>query len=159
MTQRSHDSARRPTYLRWAVAFACWVAVIWGHSLIQGPQSTLESNFVVSIVRPLFELAGVHDPSLMSLIVRKVAHFSEYAVLGVLERGLLHARRIERGRQPFPAAFLVVLVPVADECLQLAVPGRSGRSTDVLIDLAGLVFGVALSWAVARVRSRRRKRV
>lgn len=158
MTQRTHDSARRPTYLRWAVAFGCWVAVIWGHSLIQGPQSSLESGLVVSLVRPLFELAGIHDLGLMTLVVRKLAHFSEYAILGVLEHGLFHARRVERGCPPFPAAYLVALVPVVDECLQLFVPGRSGQSTDVLIDLAGLVFGVAISWVVSRVRTRRRER-
>ena len=93
-----NDSARRPASVRWAVAFACWVAVIWGHSLVQGPQSSLESGLVVSIVRPLFEVLGVTDVDLMSLVVRKLAHFSEYALLGVLTCGLFRARRRELRR-------------------------------------------------------------
>ena len=80
-----NDSARRPSF-RWAVALCCWVAFIWGHSLIQGPQSSLESGMVVAIVRPVFEALGVTDVNIMTLIVRKGAHFSEYAVLGVLAR-------------------------------------------------------------------------
>ena len=155
MTQRTHDSARRPTYLRWAVAFGCWVAVIWGHSLIQGPQSSLESGLVVSLVCPLFELAGIHDLGLMTLVVRKLAHFSEYAVLGVLARGLVTSLREEGIAPRLPVTVVAALVPVADECLQLFVPGRSGQLTDVLIDLSGLVTGALVAHAVAYLVSRR----
>lgn len=157
MTQpTTHDSARRPTYPRWAVAFACWLVVIWGHSLVQGPQSTMESDLVVSALRPLFEAVGVADPTTMSLVVRKGAHFLEYAALGVLGRGMLHARRLERGSSPFPAALMVPLVAVADECLQLFVPGRSGMPSDVLIDLGGLVAGALVGCLVSAALDRRR---
>ena len=155
MTQpTTHDSARRPTYLRWVVAFACWLFVIWGHSLVQGPQSTMESDLVVSVLRPLFEAAGVGDPAAMSLVVRKAAHFLEYAVLGVLGRGMLHARRLERGSSPFPAALMVPLVAVVDECLQLFVPGRSGAVSDVCIDLLGVCLGAFLGWLWSRLLCR-----
>ena len=155
MAAPSHDSARRSTILRWAVALCCWVLFIWGHSLIQGPQSSLESGMVVALVHPLFEALGVADVDLMTLIVRKGAHFSEYAVLGVLSWGLFSARLRERGRAPFPVAYLVALVPVCDECLQLFVPGRSGQPTDVLIDLAGICFGALLATAVSALSRRR----
>lgn len=155
MVPDRHDSARRPSFVRWTVAFCCWVLLVWGHSLVQGPQSSLESGMVVALVRPLFEALGVTDVDLMTLIVRKGAHFSEYAVLGVLAWGLFSARLRERGRAPLPAAYLVALVPVCDECLQLLVPGRSGRPTDVLIDLAGLCAGVLLATAVSALRRRR----
>lgn len=149
-----HDSARRPTLVRWVAALLCWVAFIWGHSLVQGPQSALESGFVVSLVMPALEVLGVRDVDLVTLVVRKGAHFSEYAVLGVLAFGLFRARLRERGLPPFPTAYAVALVPVADECLQLFVPGRSGQPTDVLIDLAGICAGVLLAWLWAR-RGRR----
>lgn len=155
MVPDRHDSARRPSFVRWTVAFCCWVLLIWGHSLVQGPQSSLESGMVVALVRPVFEALGVTDANLMTLVVRKGAHFSEYAVLGVLARELFSARLGERGRAPFPAAFLVALVPVCDECLQLLVPGRSGQPTDVLIDLAGLCCGALLATAVSALRRRR----
>lgn len=151
----SHDSARRPSRW-WAVAFVCWVAFIWGHSLVQGPQSTAESGLVVSLLRPLFEGVGIVDPDLMSFIVRKVAHFSEYAVLGVLARGLVTSLREEGSAPRFPVTVVAALVPVADECLQLFVPGRSGRLQDVLIDLCGMLFGFALCWVASRVARRAR---
>ena len=150
----SNDSAPRPVRRRWAAAFAVWVAFIWGNSLIQGSQSSLESGMVVALVRPLFEAVGVMDADLMTLVVRKLAHFSEYAVLGVIARGLFRSLWRERGVAPFPRAFAVALVPVADECLQLFVPGRMGQPTDVLIDLAGLITGALAAWLVAWVRRR-----
>lgn len=148
------DSARRSSR-RWAVALACWVAFIWCHSLVQGPQSSLESGMVVALLRPLFEAVGVTDASLMSLVVRKCAHFSEYAVLGVLACGLFRARGREMGRRALPAALIVALVPVVDECIQLGVPGRSGQPTDVIIDLSGLLVGSIASSVVSRLRSQR----
>ena len=152
---RAHgDSARRPS-LSWAAALVLWIALIWGHSLVQGPQSSAESGLVVGLLRPLFEALGVTDVDLMTHIVRKGAHFSEYAVLGILSWGLFSARLRERGIAPFPAAFLVALVPVCDECLQLFVPGRSGQLTDVLIDLAGVCAGALLAVVLSALRRRR----
>lgn len=108
----------------------------------------------VSLVQPVFEALGLTDVNVMSLLVRKCAHFSEYAVLGVIARGLYRALRSE-GAIHAPIVFLTVLVPVADECLQLFVPGRSGQLTDVLIDLSGLVTGALVAHAVAYLVSRR----
>ncbi len=145
MAGDKNDSARRSTLSRWAVAFCCWTLLIWGHSLVQGPQSSAESGMVVELVRPLFEALGVSDVDLMTLVVRKGAHFAEYAVLGVLAWGTLRARLRERGHAPFPAALLVALVPVCDEAIQLLVPGRSGQLGDVLLDLSGVCCGVLLA--------------
>ena len=143
-----HDSARRSIW--WAAAFACWIAFVWGHSLIQGPQSSLESGMVVTLLRPLFEVVGVTDADLMAFLVRKAAHFTEYAILGVLARGLFGSLHAERGVCPLPAGLLVAFVPVVDECIQLFVPGRSGQLTDVLIDLSGVIVGALLAHFVAR---------
>lgn len=151
------DSARRPV-LRWAVALACWVALVWGHSLVQGPASSAESGLVVGLLEPVFRAVGVTDVDLMSLVVRKCAHFSEYAVLGVLVRGLLAARWRASGRPPLPAGLAAAAVPVVDECVQLGVPGRTGQPLDVLIDLCGLLAGVLLATAASAARARLRSR-
>lgn len=155
MAGDKNDSARRSTLSRWAVAFCCWTLLIWAHSLVQGPQSSAESGMVVDLVRPLFEALGVSDVDLMTLVVRKGAHFAEYAVHGVLAWGTFRARLRERGHAPFPAALLVALVPVCDETIQLLVPGRSGQLSDVLLDLSGVCCGVLLA-ALASAFARRR---
>lgn len=141
----------------WGVALACWVAFVWGHSLVQGPDSALESGRVVALLRPLFEAAGVCDVDLMTFVVRKCAHFTEYAVLGALAAGLWRSLSSRRRPPAWLASLGVALVPVVDECIQLFVPGRSGALRDVLIDLAGALVGALASAGVRRVRRRLRK--
>jgi VanZ family protein len=43
---------------------------------------------------------------------------------------------------------------VVDEAIQLFVPGRSGRVTDVLLDLSGVAFGAVLSLAISKIARR-----
>lgn len=77
------------------------------------------------------------------LVLRKLAHVVEYAILGALLQRAL-------GRVA-PAFALGVAYAVSDEFHQTFVPGRSGTPLDVLIDSVGVALGV-LAW---RWRARR----
>ena len=68
------------------------------------------------------------------LVLRKIAHATEYAVLGAL---LVRAT----GR-PRTAAVLGVLYAVSDEVHQGFVPGRHASPLDVGIDVVGVLLGV-----------------
>ena len=71
------------------------------------------------------------------LVLRKLAHAAEYAVLGaLLARALASAST---------AVVAGVLYAVTDELHQTLVPGRQGSVRDVVIDAAGVVAGVALA--------------
>mgnify|MGYP002071512024 CR=1 FL=1 len=84
--------------------------------------------------------------------VRKTAHATEYAVLGILLFGALY----QPGRQKKRAAFfswgMGTLYAATDEIHQLFVPGRSGQVTDVLLDsggaAAGVMFSLLFCWLV-----------
>ena len=94
--------------------------------------------FVLSSIPDLGTGLGGWD-----LVLRKLAHATEYAVLGFL---LLRAV----GREH--AAFaLGVAYAVTDEIHQHFVSGRHGAPVDVAIDAVGVLVGV-LAWR--RVRSR-----
>ena len=70
-------------------------------------------------------------------ILRKLAHVTEYAILGgLLQRAL---------RRPGLAVALAVLYAVTDEVHQTFVEGRLGTPRDVAIDLVGILVGV-LAW-------------
>ena len=77
------------------------------------------------------------------LVLRKLAHAGEYAVLGFL---LVRAV----GRE-LPAVVLGVAYAASDELHQHFVPGRHAAVYDVAIDAAGVLIGVFL---VARVGRR-----
>jgi hypothetical protein len=71
------------------------------------------------------------------LVLRKLAHTTEYAVLGVL---LLRAT----GRVSV-AFVLATLYAVTDELHQSFVAGRHASPLDVAIDAAGVALGLALA--------------
>ncbi|MBP3884278.1 MAG: VanZ family protein [Olsenella sp.] len=136
----------------WLLVSLVWTAVIWGHSFIQGPDSANESGLVVQLVRPVFELAGMRDVETITLVVRKLAHFSEYAVLGYLVGRLRGSLRRGRSGALALSVAWVLFVPVIDETIQLHVPGRAGSPVDVLIDLCGVALGSVLALVVLRFR-------
>jgi VanZ family protein len=70
------------------------------------------------------------------LVLRKIAHACEFAVLGAL---LLRALRDERTALAAGAAYAI-----SDELHQHFVPGRVGSPLDVLIDSVGVAVGVLL---------------
>ena len=77
------------------------------------------------------------------LALRKLAHATEYAILGAL---------LVAGDRTAGLAFgLGVLYAVSDEIHQVFVPGRHGAPLDVAIDAVGVAVGIAL-WQSARTR-------
>jgi VanZ family protein len=71
------------------------------------------------------------------LVLRKLAHAAEFAVLGAL---LLRALRDERA-----ALGAAIAYAASDELHQHFVSGRVGSPVDVLIDAAGVAVGIALA--------------
>lgn len=121
---------------KWLVAliFAS-LAFIWGQSLFSRSTSTEESLWVLSIFDSVFGEGVFTDH-----IVRKLAHVTEYAVLGA-ELYLFFGRyRLAIAHGLFAA--------VADESLQM-LSDRSAEVKDVLIDFSGVMAGAALCFLLA----------
>lgn len=130
--------------MRW-VAVAIWMGVIFFFSSQPGGESAgLSAIFVDALSGALPAV----DVDTLGIIVRKGAHVTEYAVLGLLLAWAL------RGRYAW-AVLIGVAYAVTDETHQLFVPGRGGQVTDVLIDSVGVLIGVG---AFAFVSSRRAAR-
>ena len=79
------------------------------------------------------------------LILRKLAHAAEYAILGAL---LMRAV----GRE-LPAAAIGIAYAVTDEVHQSFVRGRHAAAYDVLIDAVGVLIGVYLLSRAGRRRA------
>ena len=77
------------------------------------------------------------------LVLRKLAHTAEYAILGAL--------LVRATARAWPAFGLGVLYAASDEIHQTFVSGRHGTPVDVAIDAVGLAIGIAL-WQSARAR-------
>lgn len=90
------------------------------------------------------------DRGLVRLILRKAAHFTEYALLTALWWRALRTRTTDSAAL-VTAIAIAVGYAITDEIHQTFVDGRTGSPVDVLIDTAGAATAAAL---VAR---RRRK--
>lgn len=90
--------------------------------------------------------------------LRKLAHFSEYACMGILLY-VLWSQWIGRGRRLYLLIILWVFCSAAlDELHQLFVPGRYGSFADVLLDTCGGAFGMLLCTGIVKIRERIRRR-
>jgi VanZ family protein len=93
---------------------------------------------------------GPHQVDVIHVVVRKLAHFTEYAILGALWfRGLARSRVA----RPPVAAWLALVISVAcavvDETHQSFVPSRTGSAQDVLLDSIGALAAIVparLGW-------------
>lgn len=96
-----------------------------------------------SIIRPLllwfFPKLTEAQFVFINLLTRKVAHFTEYAVLAFLaRRALISSSKPTLRRYWFQISLaLVVVYSLVDELHQRFVPSRTGSIYDSLIDIAG----------------------
>ena len=87
-------------------------------------------------------------------LVRKTAHFTEYAMLGLLLRFCLQSWTGGR-KHLLPASWIFgTLYAVTDELHQLLTDGRAGRWTDVAIDSSGVLTGAVIAAVVLVLGSR-----
>ncbi|MTI71647.1 MAG: VanZ family protein [Firmicutes bacterium] len=75
-------------------------------------------------------------------IIRKLAHFSIYFILGVLLTLSLKTLNIDK---VYIKAFIIgVIYAFSDEFHQYFIPGRGSQLKDVFIDSLGITFGVLI---------------
>ena len=140
-----------------ATAILLTVGFIFGHSCMPPSSSAAESAAVAGWLQKLF---GLHpaDPERFVAILRKLAHFSEFALLGGEIAILL---RILKGSISFRRGFFAVLccLPVAlvDETIQI-FSGRGPMVSDLWIDWGGACFGFLLLALLSAAREKTSKR-
>ena len=114
------------------------LAVIWGNSLLPGEVSGAVSGFVRDMLSWLFPAGG--DPATGHGLLRKLAHFTEFACLGGLLTWILSLLH-----KPVPMALGIgFLAACIDETIQLFAPDRGPAFTDVLLDTAGVFAGLCV---------------
>ncbi|MCO6509694.1 MAG: VanZ family protein [Aridibacter famidurans] len=115
-------------------------------------------NRTSRFIRPLLEFLFPEAPEQTLLlyhgIIRKSAHFIEYAILAALaHRAFRGSSRTLLASHPFLIALLsAAIVAVADETYQSFDPSRTGSPIDVLIDLSGALAALAAARFLARRR-------
>ena len=152
-----------------AVVFMC--AVIFTFSAMPADDSNRLSTgliwHIVGFIVPGYDQMSAAEQlqwqEALQFPVRKAAHFSEYALLGMLMLNMTLRLDCLRDRpisvRAGVAWALCVAYCLTDEIHQIFVPGRTFKLLDIVIDSSGALAGIALvlliMWIVKRVRRSR----
>ncbi len=128
-----------------------WIGVIFLLSSGQGA-STRTSLIIRPLLEFLFPDATFETIAFYHGLIRKFAHFTEYAVLGFLACRAFASASQANLRKFFYLAAIVLIFAVAasDEFNQSFNPERTGSPLDVLIDVSGGLAATLLYYVVAR---------
>ena len=114
------------------------LALIWGNSMLTGLSSEAVSGGILALL-------GRFLPVLLTeaghTLLRKAAHFSEFALLGLLYCG---RHRLVRQETPLHLMGFGLAVACIDETIQIFTPGRASSLIDVWIDASGFALGLVV---------------
>ncbi len=107
------------------------------------------TEFVISIIYPDFsEFSEPEQAEIIhntSFIIRKLAHFSIFLLLGFFSyMSIVSYKKPKRALKVTFSSMFCLLYAISDEFHQLFVPGRSGEVRDVCIDFSGAILGIVI---------------
>ena len=116
---------------------------IWGNSLLPGKDSGELSGFVGMLLQKLLPFLNLQSETGMHFL-RKAAHFSEFAALGMSFTwlfGMLSGKKAWSLSLPLICGATAAAI---DETIQLFSPDRGPSIKDVGIDTCGVIAGIAV---------------
>ncbi len=98
--------------------------------------SSETSGGIIELIYRLFGLSFEQE------VIRTLAHFCEYALLGALMSNALFSKSLKK--HTLPSFLLSCLYALSDETHQLFVEGRAFQLSDLAVDFSGSLLGCAL---------------
>ena len=140
-------------------------AFIFYNSAQSGEQSSAQSGSVVAFIQRVFKViapnsfiatAQGQDYQKLHAIVRTLAHFAEFTLLGALLIWCF-ASYTDRWFWFIVPLVLILLSPIMDECIQLFASARVADLKDIGIDTLGGYVGALFAWFTLVVAKRMKK--
>lgn len=117
------------------------LAFIWGNSLTTGTQSGAMSGRVMAWINAFLH---VENAEVLHLVIRKMAHFTEFACLGAALCCFFAMMGEKKGHLYCMPLLCGLLAACVDETIQVFTPDRGPSLIDVWIDTAGVSAGIIL---------------
>lgn len=117
------------------------LAFIWGNSVRTGSESGAMSGSILAWINGILHLDETGAERL-HLVIRKMAHFTEFACLGALLAWLFGMMGEKKGHLICMPLFFGMMAACADETIQVFIPDRGPSLIDVWIDTAGAAAGI-----------------
>ena len=147
----TQPGARVRTILWYWLPAIAWMAMVFGAST-----DTFSAKNTGAILHAMlvwiFGQINAASFGLLHFLVRKSAHFTEYAILSALWfRALrVHLTSLWRVRWALIGLIISLSVAILDEVHQSFVPSRTSDVRDVLLDFCGALFAQILIWYALR---------
>ena len=84
-------------------------------------------------------------------VIRKIAHFSIYTLVGFLLMSLMGTYKIKEINQIGTSLIIGVIYASTDEIHQAFIPGRGPQITDVMLDSLGVLTGIFISMLLIEI--------
>lgn len=144
-----------------------WMGVIFYFSHQNGTTSSRTSNVVTRWVVNTFipnysNMSKTEQASVLkntSYVIRKIGHYSEYAVLGLFLFSAVYVFTDNEKIILSVGSILGILYAISDEFHQSFIGGRAPAAKDVLIDSIGLLTALLLICIFLNIKRIRRKKV
>ncbi len=135
---------KNPKFRFWLICSLLWICFIFFQSSMSAELSSTQSSGLLAILNHFW-------PELTHDVLRKIAHFAEYFVLGGCVTGMFFNTASFKFSKPM---LFSLLIAVADETLQLYVAGRSSELPDVWLDFGGAIVGGLIFWGILHMRKK-----
>ena len=122
------------------IAMLCF---IWGNSMCSGAESGAMSGRVMAWINT-FLCLDESGAETRHLVIRKMAHFTEFACLGLLLTWQFGMIGEKKGHLVCMPLFCGMAAACVDETIQVFTPDRGPSLIDVWIDTAGVTAGIAI---------------
>ena len=126
-------------------------SIIFGFSSQDGEKSgSISKKITEEIVKriPQIQEKEQNEREIITLkiekVIRKIAHFSIYTVVGLLLMALVSTYQIKEKNKIIISIIIGITYACSDEIHQSFIPGRSPMITDVMIDTMGVILGILL---------------
>lgn len=120
----------------------CWLFVIFFFSNQNGSTSSSLSNGILALIEEITRLPLNND--IFRILLRKLAHFTEYLILALFLLNLLRNYKNVSNREFVLTILFCFLYACTDEIHQMFIGGRSPQILDVGIDTLGSEVGILL---------------
>ena len=112
------------------------------------------TNFVVEIIPSIKNMPEPEKENVVDRvesIVRKIAHYSIYTLVGILLMSLMSTYKIKELDRIAISMIIGVIYAATDEIHQAFVPGRGPLVTDVILDSIGVLTGICIVLLVYKI--------
>lgn len=133
------------------IALLCTMFTIYRFSSQNGTQSkgisTKVSQFILNFSNTYKEANTKEQTRVLNktnAIIRKIAHFSIYTLLGLIIMGLMTKTKLKDKWRILITIGFGIIYAILDEFHQSFSPGRTPKITDVYIDTLGILVGALI---------------